>query len=66
MIVRRACPMCGRVHGVTVKIEEYNAWALGSKHIQDAMPRLSATEREQILSGLCPVCQQTVFDDGEE
>ena len=66
MIVRRACPMCGGVHGVTVNSEEYNKWTSGMAHIQDAMPRLSTTEREQLLSGLCPVCQQKVFDDGEE
>ena len=66
MIVKRTCPMCGKTHGVTVSTDEYNKWTSGMAHIQDAMPRLSATEREQLLSGLCPVCQQTVFDDGEE
>lgn len=66
MIVKRKCPMCGKTHGVTVNPEEYNKWASGMAHIQDAMPRLSAIEREQLLSGLCPICQQVVFDDGEE
>ena len=66
MIVKRTCPMCGKTHGVTVNPDDYNKWASGMAHIQDAMPRLSATEREQLLSGLCPICQQVVFDDGEE
>lgn len=63
MIVRRACPMCGRTHSVTVNMEEYNKWARGMAYIQEAMPHLSDTEREQILSGLCPTCQNKVFEE---
>lgn len=63
MLVKCICPMCGRTHSVTVNMEEYNKWARGMAHIQDAMPRLSATEREQILSGLCPTCQNKVFEE---
>lgn len=62
MIVKQTCPMCGKAHSVTVNSDDYNKWASGSTLIQDAMPRLSDTEREQLLSGLCPRCQDIVFN----
>lgn len=54
--------MCGKAHSVTVNSDDYNKWASGSMLIQDAMPRLSDTECEQLLSGLCPRCQDIVFN----
>jgi hypothetical protein len=29
---------------------------------QDAFPYLSATEREQLISHICPDCQHDIFD----
>ena len=64
MLVKCVCPICGKTHRVTVDMDGYAEWTMGTKHIQDALPRLSATEREQLLSGTCPTCQKFLF--GEE
>ena len=34
-----------------VPVDGYDAWANDGKHIQDAMPNLTAAEREFIISG---------------
>lgn len=61
------CPMCGEIHSVEVDLMQYKAWRDGEV-IQRAMPQLSATEREQLISHLCSQCQTLIFgsDDDEE
>lgn len=59
--VQMRCPFCGEEHSVEVKLHEYERWESGEL-IQNAMPNLSATEREQLISGLCPQCQAKMFD----
>lgn len=59
-IITLDCPFCGAVHGVEVNTSEYLAWMDG-KLIQNAMPSLTATEREQLISELCPDCQRKIF-----
>lgn len=54
------CPFCGAEHSVEVNLAEFEAWQNGEV-IQRAMPNLSATEREQLVSQLCPKCQEEVF-----
>lgn len=54
------CPFCGTVHTVDVDINEYLSWMEGEL-IQYAMPTLTATEREQLISQVCPDCQRKVF-----
>ena len=54
------CPFCGDLHEVTVNFEAYGNW-LGGELIQRAMPDLTPTEREQLISGICPECQAGVF-----
>ena len=56
------CPICGRTHYVEVTEESYTAYANGEL-CQRAFPYLSATEREQIISGLCPDCQKKIFGE---
>ena len=56
------CPFCGATHHVTADLAEYEAWRAGEP-IQRAMPTLSATEREQLISGICPKCQISVFGE---
>lgn len=57
------CPFCHKAHELTVNLDNYLDW-LNGMSIQDAMPDLSATEREQLISEICPDCQQKIF--GEE
>lgn len=58
--VEMRCPFCGSVHTVDVNEDAYYAWQDGEL-IQNAMPDLSPTEREQLISHLCPECQKKVF-----
>lgn len=64
MEVLLICPFCGKEHSVMVDMEGYLAWQEGDL-VQNAMPHLSATEREQLISHLCPECQEKIFG-GEE
>lgn len=64
MEVLLICPFCGDEHFVTVEMEDYLAWQEGEL-AQNAFPYLSATEREQLISHICPECQEKIFG-GEE
>lgn len=63
--VEMTCPFCGESHAVEVNLAGYEAWQNGEL-IQRALPELSPTEREQLISGLCPKCQAEMFGIGEE
>ena len=55
------CPLCGKNHSVFVKEEDYFAWQYERVSAQNAFPYLSPTEREQLISGFCPKCQENIF-----
>lgn len=65
MKVECICPLCGEVHIITVDAIDYIAWEVGDVLIQDALPYLSADEREMLISGICPECWAKMFGDGE-
>ena len=54
------CPFCHKDHTVYTTEESYNKWVNGEL-IQNAMPFLTPTEREQLISHLCPECQEIIF-----
>lgn len=56
------CPFCGKVHSVSVNVADYIRWT-NRELVQNAFPYLSATEREQIISGICPTCQRDIFGE---
>lgn len=58
------CPFCGKKHKVEVVGSDYFTYMDGEL-AQNAFPYLSATEREQIISHICPACQESIFG-GEE
>ena len=60
VIVEIYCPFCGKAHYVEVNENAYWNWRDGML-IQNAMPDLTPTEREQLISNLCPDCQKAVF-----
>ncbi len=62
VVVEITCPFCGGTHYVEVLESELEAYQ-GGALAQVAFPNLSATEREQIISGICPACQKSVFGD---
>lgn len=59
------CPFCGCEHVVNVKAESVFAYECGEL-VQKAFPYLNATEREQIVSGMCPDCQKDIFGDDDD
>ena len=59
------CPICGKEHFVTVGEEGFRKWQNGEM-AQDAFPYLSLSEREQIISNICPECQVKIFKDDED
>ena len=58
------CPLCHNYHYVEVNEDDLYAWEDGEL-TQKAFPYLSATEREQLISNLCPDCQKTIFGEEE-
>ena len=60
IVLELTCPFCGNVHYVEVPLEELEAYEAGAL-AQDAFRSLNATEREQIISRLCPMCQDEIF-----
>lgn len=54
------CPFCKARHFVLVPEEELAEYEMGAT-AQVAFKSLSATEREQIISHICPECQEKVF-----
>lgn len=59
------CPFCGNVHFVDVLESELKAYENGTL-AQVAFPNLTATKREQIISGICPHCQASIFGGDDE
>lgn len=64
IVVEIGCPFCGSKHTVTVNESAFYAWQDGAL-IQKVMPELSATEREQLISHICPSCQIKMFGEEE-
>ena len=56
------CPSCGAEHSVEVDLAQFEVWQNGEL-IQRAMPDLTPTEREQLISRMCPKCQAEVFGE---
>lgn len=66
------CRLCRTIYALTVWPDKFQAWLDGDMFIQDALPDLSAAERELLISGTCGVCFDDMFgtddddDDDEE
>lgn len=59
------CPFCAKVTELIVPARGYRLWQEGEL-IQNALPDLTATERETLISGLCESCQDSFFGDEDE
>ena len=59
------CPFCHTAHYVTVNMDDFWRWQDGEL-AQNAFPYLTATEREQLISQLCPKCQDSIFGGEDE
>lgn len=60
VVIEKTCPFCGQKHYVEAPLKEIEAYEAGAL-AQNAFKSLKATEREQIISGLCPMCQDEIF-----
>lgn len=60
------CPFCGETSFVTVPMEGLVVWMSGEMLIQEALPEVSASVREQLISGICPDCWNSMFGEEEE
>lgn len=61
----RSCIFCGNTHHISVYKKDLEDW-LDGELAQNAFPYLSTDEREVLISGICPKCWETVFNDEEE
>jgi hypothetical protein len=62
MEIMMVCPFCGKKHSVIVPFEGYLDYMDGEL-ASIAFPTLTPTEREQIISNICPRCQTSIFGE---
>ena len=60
MTFERPCVFCGKTHSVDLMEYQFNLWREGEL-IQVAMPDVSVEDREFLISGICPKCQEDIF-----
>lgn len=59
------CRSCGHDHDVVVDVDGYDRWR-GGELIQNALPELSAEDRELLISHTCDGCWNMLFPEDEE
>ena len=59
------CQLCDMVHELTVNVKGFACWNAGES-IQDALPELSADDRELLISGTCGTCFDELFPTEDE
>ena len=59
------CPICHTSHDVEVPMDGFFKWQAGAC-VQDAFPELAPELREELISGICPKCWDSMFPVGEE
>ena len=60
-VVEVECVLCHTKHTILVPTAGYMQWAKGQAKIQDALPGLTADERELLMSGICGRCFDKTF-----
>ena len=59
------CRTCRKHYDLLVDMNDVHSWMEGT-YIQDAMPYLSADERELLISHTCDACWEVLFENCEE
>ena len=54
------CPICGHGNFIDVNENDYLDWDDGV-NAAVAFPYLTASEREMLISGICPTCWDAMF-----
>ncbi|SHL06323.1 hypothetical protein [Fibrobacter sp. UWH4] len=65
MKVMTECPLCRTASQIEVNENGYRAWK-GGVHIQDALPELTASDREKLVSGICEKCWDNFMPENDE
>lgn len=60
MLVTAICPQCHKPDLIEVSETGFAAWRLGSL-IQEALPELNDTQREQFITGTCQPCWDAMW-----
>lgn len=55
------CLVCGSVEFLGMTEQQYDDLCTGEKLIQNIFPDMSLSEREMLISGICPDCQLDIF-----
>lgn len=63
--VHTKCPGCQKQATLEVPAEGYKRWRNGEL-IQRALPELSASQREQLMTGYCVGCWDRLFAEEDE
>lgn len=58
--IERICPICGRKHTVVALVSEVRKYYSG-RSAKETFKSLTDKEIERIVTSLCPVCQEEVF-----
>lgn len=70
--IGRICPLCNNINSVELTLDQFDNWLRwyfaepGYEHIQDALPELSAAEREVFITGIDDECFQSMYDSIDE
>lgn len=59
------CVHCNQTFTIQAYARDVQSWCDGAL-IQNAMPYLSAPERELLISGTCDDCWKAIFGDDED
>lgn len=63
------CPFCGQTQELRMTADQYERyckWKRGKGCIQNMLPDISASKREQLMTGICPTCWDSLFCEEDE
>ena len=60
MILDVTCPICDKKYKLEVPDAAYKKWKSGEL-VQRAWPEGTSTQRESLITGMCPDCQEEIF-----
>lgn len=65
VVKTKPCPVCGKTSILEIDRTGFELWQNGT-FIQQALPNLSADEREMLLTGTHPDCWDAMWDEDED
>lgn len=65
MIIEVTCPFCSKKSTLDVDHNQYKKFVQGEL-VQRAFPKLKASQRELLITGMCQDCQDKTFGKDEE